>query len=181
MYKEGQLYVAHSAEGPIHIIGKMANRHGLIAGATGTGKTECSKRIADFVFKDAKKTLILDMNSYKDGKIGASAIKGHPEGYVNSEKGTDFTRFLKNNKNGIIVLDEFEKADKEVRELFMTMLDEGSFKDALGNVYDLSSRKNVEEIQRMIRIFKINEEQNMKTKLFALKNLATFKLVTSNN
>ena len=39
MYKEQQLYVAHSAEGPIHIIGRMANRHGLIAGATGTGKT----------------------------------------------------------------------------------------------------------------------------------------------
>ena len=39
MYKDNQLYVAHSAEGPIHIIGKMANRHGLIAGATGTGKT----------------------------------------------------------------------------------------------------------------------------------------------
>ena len=39
MYKDGQLYVAHSNEGPIHIIGKMANRHGLIAGATGTGKT----------------------------------------------------------------------------------------------------------------------------------------------
>lgn len=53
--------------------------------------------------------------------------------------------------------------------------------DPINNVYDTSSRKNVEEIQRMIRIFQINEEQNMKTKLFAIKNLATFKLVTSNN
>ena len=53
--------------------------------------------------------------------------------------------------------------------------------DPIKNVYDLSTRKNVEEIQRMIRIFKINQEQNMKTKLFSIKNLATFKLVTSNN
>ena len=53
--------------------------------------------------------------------------------------------------------------------------------DPINNVYDTSSRKNVEEIQRMIRIFQINEEQNMKTKLFAIKNLTTFKLVTSNN
>ena len=47
MYKEGQLYVAHSAEGPIHIIGKMANRHGLIAGATGTGKTVTLQVLAE--------------------------------------------------------------------------------------------------------------------------------------
>ena len=53
--------------------------------------------------------------------------------------------------------------------------------DPIKNVYDISSRKNLEEIQRIIRIFKINEEQNMKTKLFAIKNLATFKLVLSNN
>lgn len=53
--------------------------------------------------------------------------------------------------------------------------------DPIKNVYDVSSRKNLAEIQRIIRIFQINEEQNMKTKLFAIKNLATFKLVLSNN
>ena len=47
MYKEGQLYVAHCNEGPIHIIGKMANRHGLIAGATGTGKTVTLQVLAE--------------------------------------------------------------------------------------------------------------------------------------
>ena len=47
MYKDGQLYVAHSNEGPIHIIGKMANRHGLIAGATGTGKTVTLQVLAE--------------------------------------------------------------------------------------------------------------------------------------
>ena len=111
----------------------------MFYGPTGTGKTESAKRIAEFMYNNDKKMLILDMNSYKDGKIGSSALKGHPEGYVNSEKGTDFTRFLKKNEQGIIVLDEFEKADPEVREIFMTMLDEGEFKDALGNIYDLSS------------------------------------------
>lgn len=53
--------------------------------------------------------------------------------------------------------------------------------DPIKNVYDISSYKNVAEIQRMIRIFKINEEQNMQTKMFAIKNLATFNLVLSNN
>ena len=54
--------------------------------------------------------------------------------YIDSSKGTDFTRFLSKNKSGVIVLDEFEKANPEVREIFMTMLDEGVFKDAVGNV-----------------------------------------------
>lgn len=57
----------------------------------------------------------------------------------------------------------------------------GVVSDPIQNVYDISSRKNLAEVQRIIRIFQINEEQNMKNKLFALKNLATFKLVTSNN
>lgn len=53
--------------------------------------------------------------------------------------------------------------------------------DPIKNVYDISSYKNVAEIQRIIRIFQINEEQNMQTKMFAIKNLATFNLVLSNN
>ena len=53
--------------------------------------------------------------------------------------------------------------------------------DPIKNVYDISSYKNVSEIQRIIRIFKINEEQNLKTKMCAIKNLATFNLVLSNN
>lgn len=57
----------------------------------------------------------------------------------------------------------------------------GVVSDPIENVYDISSRKNMAEIQRIIRIFKINEEQNMKNKLFAIKSLATFKLVLSNN
>lgn len=57
----------------------------------------------------------------------------------------------------------------------------GVVSDPVKNVYDISSRKNLEEIQRIIRIFKINEEQNFKHRIFALKNLNTFKLVMSNN
>ncbi|MBS4759167.1 MAG: hypothetical protein KHX03_00525 [Clostridium sp.] len=57
----------------------------------------------------------------------------------------------------------------------------GVVSDPIKNVYDISSHKNLEEIQRIIRIFKINEEQNIKNKMFAIKNLATFKLVLSNN
>lgn len=110
----------------------------MFYGPTGTGKTETAKLMAKFIYGNDDKLLILDMNGYKDSNVAANAIKGFPESYKDSEKGTDFTRFLSKNKNGIIVLDEFEKAPKDVREIFMSMLDEGKFKDSLGNTYDLS-------------------------------------------
>lgn len=53
--------------------------------------------------------------------------------------------------------------------------------DPIKNVYDISSRKNLAEIQRIIRIFQINKEQNNNTKLSAIKKIASLKLVLSNN
>lgn len=57
----------------------------------------------------------------------------------------------------------------------------GVIADPEKNVYDLKQRKNVDEIQRIIRIFDISQEQEIKHKLFSIKNLATFRLVLSNN
>lgn len=57
----------------------------------------------------------------------------------------------------------------------------GVIADPEKNVYDLSIRKNREEIQRIIRIFKITDEQDIKHRMLSIKNLATFRLVLSNN
>ena len=53
--------------------------------------------------------------------------------------------------------------------------------DPIKNVYKIESRKDLEEIQRIIRIFNIAEEQHNKHTMLSIKNLATFKLVLSNN
>ncbi len=53
--------------------------------------------------------------------------------------------------------------------------------DPIENVYKLNSRKDVEEIQRICRIFAISEKQGNKHRMLSIKNLATFKLVLSNN
>jgi len=53
--------------------------------------------------------------------------------------------------------------------------------DPICNVYKLESRKDIEEIQRMIRIFDIAESQKNKHRMFSIKNMATMKLVLSNN
>lgn len=57
----------------------------------------------------------------------------------------------------------------------------GVIADPEKNVYDLKCRKNQSEIQRIIRIFNITQEQEIKHKLLSIKNLATFRLVLSNN
>lgn len=53
--------------------------------------------------------------------------------------------------------------------------------DPICNVYKFNSRKDIEEIQRMVRIFNISDEQHNKHRMFSIKNVATMKLVLSNN
>ena len=53
--------------------------------------------------------------------------------------------------------------------------------DPISNVYVIRNRKDLEEIQRIIRIFNISEEQHNKHTMLSIKNLATFRLVLSNN
>lgn len=57
----------------------------------------------------------------------------------------------------------------------------GTVSEPVKNAYNLSSRKQIEEIQRIIRIFNINEEQKNKHKMISIKNLATMRVVFSNN
>lgn len=64
------------------------------------------------------------------------------------------------------------------QELYATM---SVIPDPIENVYKLDTRQNVEEIQRICRIFAISEQQGNKHKMLSIKNLATFRLVLSNN
>lgn len=63
-------------------------------------------------------------------------------------------------------------------ELYATM---SVIPDPINNVYKLDSRHDIEEIQRICRIFAISEQQGNKHKMLSIKNLATFRLVLSNN
>ncbi len=74
MYKDQQLYVAHSNEGPIHIIGKMANRHGLIAGATGTGKTVTLQVLAETFSQAGVPCFMADMKGDLSGISQAGGL-----------------------------------------------------------------------------------------------------------
>ena len=79
MYKDSQLYVAHSAAGPIHIIGKMANRHGLIAGATGTGKTVTLQVLAETFSQAGVPCFMADMKGDLSGISQVGRLSGFIE------------------------------------------------------------------------------------------------------
>ena len=90
MYKDSQLYVAHCAEGPIHIIGKMANRHGLIAGATGTGKTVTLQVLAETFSEAGVPCFMADMK----GDLSGISQTGRLSGFIEkrcAEFGIDTT------------------------------------------------------------------------------------------
>ena len=67
MYKDNKLYIAHCAEGPINLVGKMCNRHGLIAGATGTGKTVSLQVMAETFCQAGVPCFMADMKGDLSG------------------------------------------------------------------------------------------------------------------
>ena len=74
--KERGLYVAHSANGPISLIGKMANRHGLIAGATGTGKTVTLQVLAETFCQAGVPCFMADMKGDLSGISQVGRLSG---------------------------------------------------------------------------------------------------------
>ena len=79
MYKDSQLYVAHSAAGPINLIGKMANRHGLFAGATGTGKTVTLQVLAETFSEAGVPCFMADMKGDLSGISQTGKLSGFIE------------------------------------------------------------------------------------------------------
>ncbi|MBQ1905408.1 MAG: DUF853 family protein, partial [Bacteroidales bacterium] len=77
--KEKGLYVAHGPQGPISIIGKMANRHGLIAGATGTGKTVTLQVLAESFCQAGVPCFMADMKGDLSGISQTGAMSSFIE------------------------------------------------------------------------------------------------------
>ena len=79
MYRDKQLYVAHCPSGPLHLIGKMASRHGLIAGATGTGKTVTLQVLAETFSQAGVPCFMADMKGDLSGISQAGRLSGFIE------------------------------------------------------------------------------------------------------
>lgn len=108
----------------------------LFAGTSGSGKTETAKIIAEQM--TGQEPIILNMTEYHTPS-STSKIIGAPPGYVGSDSNQELPfDTLESNPHRVILLDEFEKADKAVQRLFLSAFDEGYIRNAHGKMLDFS-------------------------------------------
>lgn len=110
----------------------------FFAGSTGTGKTHLAKTLAKEVFGSEKYLVRLDMSEYSD-KMSTNKLYGSAAGYVGYDNGGILTEAIKKKKNCVLLLDEIEKANEEVHNVFLQLFDEGRLTDNTGEVVDFKN------------------------------------------
>lgn len=107
----------------------------MFLGPTGTGKTELTKALAQFLFDNESNVIRFDMSEFQE-KHTVSRLIGAPPGYVLSESGGQLTEAVKRKPYSVVLFDEFEKAHPDVSKLLLQVLDEGKLTDSLGHQVD---------------------------------------------
>ena len=107
----------------------------LFLGPTGVGKTELAKALAEFLFDDERAMVRIDMSEYSE-KHSVARLVGAPPGYVGYEQGGQLTEAVRRRPYCAILLDEVEKADPEVFDVLLQVLDDGRLTDGQGRTVD---------------------------------------------
>jgi ATP-dependent Clp protease ATP-binding subunit ClpC len=130
----------------------------LFLGPTGVGKTEMAKALAEYLFVDERHMVRVDMSEYRDGALAVDKLIGMPRGIVGSERGGILTNQVRDNPYTVVLLDEIEKADSYVHNLFLQVFDEGWLTDGRGKkVYFsdatiiMTSNLGAEELSKLTR------------------------------
>lgn len=111
----------------------------LFLGPTGVGKTELCKALAAFLFNDEQRGLInINMSEFHD-RHTISRLIGSPPGYVGFEEGGQLTEAVRRKPYAVILLDELEKAHKDVSVILLQILDEGNITDSQGRKVDFKN------------------------------------------
>ena len=106
----------------------------LICGNSGIGKTEVARILTRTLSPD-QPFIKINFGNYSDHNALSSLI-GSPRGYIGSSKG-ELSEKLTNSRSKVILIDEFEKCDKQVQNFFLQLLEDGVFTDSLGRDYNL--------------------------------------------
>ncbi|MBO5712916.1 MAG: ATP-dependent Clp protease ATP-binding subunit, partial [Clostridia bacterium] len=105
----------------------------IFVGSTGVGKSELSKAIAECVFDDKDALIRFDMSEYSD-KTSVNKLIGSAPGYVGYEEEGLLTEKIRKNPYSVVLFDEIEKADSEIFDLLLQVLDEGRLTDSKGRL-----------------------------------------------
>ena len=107
-------------------------------GPTGVGKTEVAKALAENLFDDENAIIRIDMSEYME-RYSVSRLIGAAPGYVGYEEGGQLTEKVRRRPYSIVLFDEIEKANPEVFNLLLQILDEGRLTDSQGHLVDFKN------------------------------------------
>ncbi|MFN0061658.1 MAG: AAA family ATPase [Myxococcaceae bacterium] len=110
----------------------------LFLGPTGVGKTELARTLADVLFDSADALVRLDLSEASEAH-GVSRLIGAPAGYVGYGDGGQLTEPIRRRPSSVVLLDEIEKAHRDVLMLLLQVLDEGRLTDGRGRHVDFSN------------------------------------------
>lgn len=110
----------------------------MFLGPTGVGKTLLAKKLADFMFGSEDALIRIDMSEYME-KYSVSRLVGAPPGYVGYEEGGQLTERVRRHPYSIILLDEIEKANNDVFNLLLQVMDDGRLTDSNGRTVDFKN------------------------------------------
>jgi ATP-dependent Clp protease ATP-binding subunit ClpB len=107
----------------------------IFLGPTGVGKTELARALAEFMFDDEHAMIRIDMSEYQE-KHTVSRLIGAPPGYVGYDEGGQLTEAVRRRPYSVVLFDEIEKANSEVFNVLLQLLDDGRLTDGQGRTVD---------------------------------------------
>lgn len=110
----------------------------MFLGPTGVGKTELCKALAEFLFDDEKAMVRIDMSEFME-KHSVARLIGAPPGYVGYEEGGKLTEAVRRRPYSVLLLDEIEKAHRDVFNVLLQVLDDGRLTDGQGRTVDFTN------------------------------------------
>jgi len=151
----------------------------IFLGTTGVGKTELAKALADYLFNSEAAMTRIDMSEYQE-KHTVSRLVGAPPGYVGYDEGGQLTEAIRRKSYSVVLLDEIEKANPEVFNILLQVLDDGRLTDNKGRVVNfkntiviMTSNMGSQIIQE--RFEEMNEDN--KEELLAKTKIEVFELL----
>jgi ATP-dependent Clp protease ATP-binding subunit ClpB len=110
----------------------------IFLGPTGVGKTELCKALAEFLFDDERNMVRIDMSEFME-KHSVARLIGAPPGYVGYEEGGKLTEAVRRQPYCVLLLDEIEKAHRDVFNVLLQLLDDGRLTDSHGRTVDFTN------------------------------------------